>query len=274
MRRCVLAFFLLIVCHPLVAVTAASRLDLDGHFVQGGLVTGRAPTGTRVWFDGQPVRVSGDGVFLVGFGRDFKPLVMLEARFPDGARERRELQIAPREYAVQRIDGLPPKMVTPGPKSLKRIRREARLIKAVRAQDTPETWFARGFVWPLEGRITGVFGSQRILNGEPRRPHFGIDIAAPEGAPVLAPNDGRVALAEADLYFTGGTVMLDHGHGLTSVYSHLGTVEVRVDEQVARGKRIGTVGATGRATGPHLDWRVNWFGERLDPALLAGPMPD
>ena len=157
---------------------------------------------------------------------------------------------------------------------LARIRREGAEIAAVRRRDTAATWFARGFRWPLFGVVTGVYGSQRILNGEPRRPHYGIDIAAPTGTPVGVPAAGLVALAEADLFFTGGTVLIDHGHGLTSVYSHLAEVLVRVGDKVATGDILGTVGATGRVTGPHLDWRVNWFKTRLDPALLAGPMPN
>ena len=143
----------------------------------------------------------------------------------------------------------------------------------MRRRDTDAAWFARGFRWPLVGTVTGVYGSQRILNGEPRRPHYGIDIAAPAGTAVVAPAPGIVALAEPDLFLTGGTVMIDHGHGLTSVYLHLASLSVAEGEQVAQGDALGTVGATGRATGPHLDWRVNWFGTRLDPALLAGPMP-
>ncbi len=163
-------------------------------------------------------------------------------------------------------------MVTPDAKVLKRIRREAKAIGKIRRLDTAETWFADGFVWPVRGPISGVFGSQRILNGEPRCPHYGVDIAAPRGTPVTAPAPGRVALAEADLYFTGGTVMLDHGHGVSSVFSHLDRVSVTVGQVLRRGEALGTVGASGRATGPHLDWRVNWFAERLDPALLVGPM--
>jgi murein DD-endopeptidase MepM/ murein hydrolase activator NlpD len=147
------------------------------------------------------------------------------------------------------------------------------LIAAVRAKDTDRSWFADPFRWPASGRISGVYGSQRILNGEPRRPHFGVDIAAPVGTPVHAPNGGVVALAESDLYYTGGTVMLDHGHGITSVFSHLSSVDVEVGGRVSPGDFIGRIGATGRATGAHLDWRVNWFSERLDPQLLVGPMP-
>ena len=251
----------------------AGELRLDGPLIQGGLVRGATEPGAEVRFQGRRVRVSAEGLFLVGFGRDDEGPFALEVRHPDGAVTRRSLAIARREYPVQRIDGLPPNMVTPSAAELARIRREAARIAEVRARDTGKALFAGGFAWPLAGAVTGVYGSQRILNGEPRRPHYGVDIAAPEGAPVTAPADGVVALAEPDLFFTGGTVMLDHGHGLTSVYSHLSEVAVVRGARVRQGDVIGRVGATGRVTGAHLDWRVNLFATRLDPALIAGPMP-
>ena len=165
-------------------------------------------------------------------------------------------------------------MVTPSKLELERIPREGAWNADVGSRDTDATWFAGGFRWPLVGTSTGVYGSQRILNGEPRRPHYGIDIAAPAASPVTAPAQGVIALAEGDLFFTGGTVMIDHGHGLTSVYSHLASLSVAVGERVATGDKLGTVGATGRVTGPHLDWRVNRFKTRLAPAMLAGPMSE
>jgi murein DD-endopeptidase MepM/ murein hydrolase activator NlpD len=252
---------------------AAGDVELSGDFTQGGLVIGQVAPGTEVRFLDRRVRVSPDGLFVIGFGRDFAATARLKLRHGDGVEEVRELAIRQRRYQVQRIDGLPPKMVTPSAKALRRIRREAALIRAVRATDTGRTWFRDGFAWPAIGPISGVFGSQRVLNGEPRRPHYGVDIAAPAGTIVRAPAPGRVALAEPDLYFTGGTVMVDHGHGLTSVYSHLASVTVEVGRSLARGDPLGTIGATGRVTGPHLDWRLNWFDQRLDPALLVGPMP-
>ncbi len=252
---------------------AAGTLELEGQFIQGGLVLGRTDPGAEIRLDGRVLRVSPEGRFALGFGRDHGPEATVEARFPDGSREVRRLAVASRSYRVQRIDGLPPKMVTPDPAVLARIRREGALIAAVRRRDSPETWFAGPWAWPARGPISGVYGSRRILNGKPRRPHYGLDIAAPAGAPVVAPTDAVVALAEPDLYYTGGTVMLDHGHGVTSVYSHMSTVAVRAGQRVRRGDVIGTVGSTGRVTGPHLDWRVNWFKERLDPALLVGPPP-
>ncbi len=267
-RRYLLAAVLLWHTPPL----AAHELRLEGPLIQGGLVIGATEPDAEVRIDGRRVRVSAEGLFLIGFGRDEKGPVVQELRHADGGVTTRRLVIGPREYRLQRIDGLPAKMVTPDAESLARIQREGALIAAVRAKDNPEPLFAGGFVWPARGPISGVYGSQRILNGEPRRPHFGVDVAAPEGAPVTAPADGIVALAEGDLYYTGGTVMLDHGHGLTSVYSHMSAVAVTLGQRVAQGDIIGRVGATGRVTGAHLDWRVNLFKTRLDPALLVGPM--
>ena len=256
-----------------VAPLGAKELRLEGDFLQGGLVYGATEPGTRITLDGRAVRVSPAGRFIVGFGRDAPATAHLELTRPGGWHERHHLEIAKRQYKVQRIDGLPAKMVTPPKRVLARIRAENARIAAARAVDRPENWYESGFIWPVIGPISGVFGSQRILNGKPRRPHYGVDVAAPAGSPVVAPASGLVVIAEADMYYTGGTVLIDHGHGLTSVYSHLKEVRVRVGDRLRQGDPIGSVGATGRVTGAHLDWRLNWFDQRLDPALLVPPMP-
>lgn len=258
----------------LIAVPArASDIDLDGHFVQGGLVTGKAPPGSHVTFEGRAMRVAPDGTFLIGFGRDAPAEAKLEVRFPDGRKEVRTLAVAPRQYDIQRIDGLPERQVTPSPEDLQRIKEDIALVAKARAIDSPEPFFASGFVWPVIGPISGVYGSQRILNGQPRQPHFGVDIAAAAGTPVVAAAPGFVSLAHPDMFFTGKTVIIDHGHGLSTAYSHLASIAVADGEQVAQGQVIGTLGGTGRVTAPHLDWRVNLFDIRLDPALLVPPMP-
>ena len=251
---------------------AAQDVSLSGDFRQGGLIRGQAPAGSEVRFLGRVLRQSPDGRFVFGVHRDFPANATLSIRRPDGRVVSQTVAIAPRRYAVQRIDGLPGKMVTPSRKALKRIRADVAAVKQARAADSALPDWQNGFDWPLVGVITGVYGSQRILNGEPRRPHYGIDIAAPAGTPVRAPAAGIVTLAQ-DLYFTGGTLILDHGHGLNSTYSHLLTLAVAAGEPVTRGQVIGTVGSTGRSTGAHLDWRINWFDQRLDPAVIAGPMP-
>jgi len=251
----------------------ANGLALDGNLIQGGLTLGTAPPGTQLRLNDRIVRVAEDGAFVFGFGREAPEYSTLHVRYPDGTVETRQLEVKSRKYETQRINGLPSRMVTPSEEALKRIRRENSWISDVRRLDTDRPYYRTGFVWPAIGPVSGVYGSQRILNGEPRRPHYGLDIAAGRGAPVFSPADGVIALAKKDLYFTGGTVMIDHGYGITSVMSHLESVSVVVGQSVRQGDVIGTVGATGRATGPHLDWRVNWFEIRLDPALLLPNMP-
>jgi murein DD-endopeptidase MepM/ murein hydrolase activator NlpD len=251
----------------------AEPLRLDGKATIGGLMLGKTEAGATVEQDGAPVRVARDGSFVIGFGYDSGPESVVTVSLPDGRRVVREIVVTPREFAVQRIDGLPKRMVTPDAEALRRIRADQAAVAAARAQDTDVPWFRDGFDWPAKGRISGVYGSRRILNGQPRQPHYGIDIAAPRGSPVVSPAPGRVVLAHPDMYFTGKTLIIDHGHGLSSAMLHLDSLAVKEGDQVARGQPVGTVGSTGRSTGPHLDWRVNLFGKRLDPALLAGEMP-
>ena len=229
---------------------------------QGGLAQGRAVPGSRVTLDGKPVKVSPDGRFIIGFARDAAPTARLVVNG-----ETRELQIAQREWDIQRLNGLPPAMVSPNAQQLARIQAEQKRINAARASDAEMPYFAEPFAWPARARISGVYGSQRILNGEPRAPHLGLDIASPTGTPCTAMGGGRVALAE-NLYFTGNTIILQHGHGLTSLYAHLSEMDVAEGTMVRQGQRIGATGATGRVTGPHLHLGVSWFSTALDPRPL------
>ena len=258
---------LLLLLWPLVSLSAG-RLTLEGPLVQGGLVEGRVQAGATLTFEGRAVRVSEDGVFLIGFGRNSPPKVSLAVTFADGSKQTRTLKIKQRKYQIQRIDGLPSKMVTPSEKDLERIYGEIAQIKKTRSRDDARTDFLTGFIWPTVGRISGVYGSQRILNGEPRQPHFGVDVAVPTGTPVLAPADGIVSLAHSDMYYTGGTLVLDHGHGLSSSYFHLSRILVKQSQRVRQGDVIAEVGATGRVTGAHLHWSLNLFERPLDPQLL------
>ncbi len=258
--------FLLLLLIPNTSI--ANELVLKGNFIQGGLVFGNVIPGSTVVFENRKVRVSDAGRFVFGFGRDFKDKAVLMVTYPDGREDVREISIAKREYKTERLSGLPPSKVTPSQKFLDRIRRENGEIARIRAIDTEDEWYLSGWIWPAEGRVSGVYGSQRILNDIPKRPHYGLDVAAPSGTDVVASTDGLVRMAEPDLFYTGGTVMIDHGHGLVSVYSHLSKLNVRVGRFVKQGTKIGEVGSTGRSTGPHLDWRLNWFKERLDPELL------
>lgn len=267
----VLAVLIAVPVAPAGAADAVP-LSFEGKFIQGGLVIGRAPDGSRITLDGKEIKQRADGRFLIGFGRDAKPEAVLQVRHGD-ALVTRSLAVKKRRYEIQRIDGLPPRMVTPPKEVLARIRADIQLIRGARLKDTDEPLFDTGFVWPVEGPISGVYGSQRVLNGKPRRPHFGIDIAVPEGTPVRAAAAGIVRVASPDMYYTGGTILIDHGFGLNTAYSHMARVDVKPGQRVAKGEMIGTVGSTGRSTGAHLDWRVNLFLTRLDPALLVPPMP-
>jgi murein DD-endopeptidase MepM/ murein hydrolase activator NlpD len=259
----------------LFAVAPAAAIDLNGPLTQGGLIIGTAAPGTAVAFDGRTLRVDPQtGTFVFGIGRDHGLEAKLTITHPDGRVERQALAVAPRQWQIERIDGLPPRKVTPSEEDLKRIRREGALINAARARDSAAMEFAQGFILPATGRLSGRYGSQRILNGEPRRPHLGLDIAGSVGTPVHAAAAGEIVLAEADLFYTGGTVAIDHGHGLTTIYSHLASVGVAVGDRVAQDAPIGTLGATGRVTGPHLDWRINWFNVRLDPELVLSKSND
>lgn len=251
---------------------AAQSISLTGPLQQGGLVVGKAPPGTELYFEGERVRVSADGDFLVGFGRDAASEAGLDVVYPDGVRERRVLHVAKRDYDIQRIDGLPPSKVTPSAEDLTRIRAENALVAKARARDDARTDYLSGFMWPARGRISGVYGSQRILNGEPRRPHFGVDVAGPVGTPVVAPAPGIVTLVHPDMFFSGGTLIIDHGHGLSSSFLHLSRAVVSEGARVEQGQKIAEIGATGRVSGPHLDWRMNLRGVRIDPQLLVRPI--
>ncbi|MEM7054649.1 MAG: M23 family metallopeptidase [Pseudomonadota bacterium] len=244
---------------------------LKGQEVQGGLLIGQAPAESTVTLDGEPLMRSSDGYFLVGFSRDETAAreLVIEA---GGQRWSRRLAPAEREFNIQRIDGLPPSKVTPAAESIARIQAEAAQTRAAREQRDDRTDFNNGFIWPVTGPITGVYGSQRILNGEERNPHWGIDIAAPTGTPVLAPAGGIVTLVHEDMFFSGGTLLLDHGLGLSSAFLHLDRILVEDGQRVEQGDVIAEVGATGRVTGAHLDWRMNLGSVRVDPQLLVPPL--
>lgn len=259
------AVIILILCWS----TPVRALELNGHVMQGGFVIGQAKAlAAEVFLDGTMLEKTADGYFIFGFGRDAPDRAALEVRYPDGHIYKKILDVKPREYDIQRIDGLSSKMVSPPEDVWERIASDRTLVANARAHKTKEAYFLGGFVRPAEGPVSGVYGSQRILNGTPKQPHYGIDYAAAEGALVTAPAGGVVRLSHPDMYYTGGTVILDHGYGLTSTLMHMSAIDVTEGQVVAQGERIGAVGATGRATGPHLDWRMNWRDRRIDPALV------
>ena len=252
---------------------AATDLTLSSEPLQGGLVQGSTAPGAVVTLDGEKVPVAKSGLFVLGFGRDARPTASLVARLPGGKIERRQLAVKQRKYRIQRIDGLPGRKVSPTKKDMKRIAAERKQLRAARRVMSADPRFTSGFMWPVTGRLSGIYGSQRILNGKKRRPHFGVDIAAPQGTPIVAASDGRVVLVHQDMFFTGKTVVIDHGLGIGTLYIHMDAIEVKKGAHVRRGQRIGRVGMTGRATGPHLHWGLTWRGLSLDPALMVGSMP-
>ena len=247
-------------------------LQLPEHVQQGQLVIGHAPRGAKLEFAGRRLRVGDDGVFVFGLDRDAPPQVTLNVRYSDGKAHKVALKVAKREYHIERVEGLPQKTVTPDPETAKRIEREQARVAEARKHDDARQDFLAGFAMPVDGaRISGVYGSQRVDNGTPKAPHMGLDMAVPEGTPVHAPAAGVVSFVDKDLVLTGGTVLIDHGYGLSSAFAHMSRVDVKVGEHIQRGQVIGASGMTGRATGPHVHWGFNWFDVRLDPALLPKP---
>ena len=249
---------------------------LAGNAIQGGMLRGHTLPSATVTFADITVPVLPDGAFLLGLGRDMPRSNELTVTTDETCVL--QVAVAAREYRLQEITGVPQQTVTPSEEHLERIRAERAKVRTAKAQrlalDDGFRAVRDGFAWPVTGRISGVYGSQRIYNGTPGTPHYGVDVARPTGTPVTAPAAGRVTLAEPDLFYSGGTVILDHGYGLSSSFLHLSEVSVSVGDQLARGDLIGAIGATGRATGPHLDWRMSWFNQRIDPQLLVPPMPD
>lgn len=247
--------------------------ELEGDFQPGGLLWGRVSPDTALEFNGVDVPVLEDGTFLLGLGRDAPATVELKI----GGANACTIDIESRQYRISRVEGVPQRTVTPPAEELARIRAERERVRAAKATRVQRKDFLdavkAGLDWPAIGRISGVYGSQRFYNGKPGNPHYGVDVAQPKGTPVLSPGPGVITLAEPDLFYSGGTVILDHGYGLNSSFLHMSRIDVSVGDEVKAGDPIGAIGATGRATGPHLDWRMSWFNQRIDPQLLVPPMP-
>ena len=244
----------------------ATRLPASAS--QGAMVIGNTHPAAIVEYAGRTLRVTPYGSFVFGIGRDATGEAVLRIKQPATGWIEHRIAITARDWPIERIYGVPPATVDPPKAIADRIEREQARVVAARERDDPRTGFAQRFAWPVEGRISGRFGNQRVYNGTPKSPHSGMDIAAPTGTPVKAPADGVVSFADAGLYLTGGTVVLDHGHGISSNFLHLSRIDVRPGDVVRQGEVIGAVGATGRATGPHLHWGMNWFDVRIDPLLV------
>ena len=235
--------------------------EFQGKFIQGHYIIGKTNPGTKILIDKREVKVSQGGYFAFGIDKDRKFDVVIT----EGGKKIIK-KVQKRKYKIQKIDGLPKKKVTPPEEFYERIKKENQLIAKARAIDSDLSFFKDKFIVPVDNAIiTGVYGSQRILNGIPKWPHYGLDFAQKKGTPIKAMNNGIVTLAEEDLFYTGATLIFDHGHGISTLYMHLDELFVNVGDHVKKGDIIGTVGSSGRATGPHLDIRLNWYGTRLDP---------
>ena len=247
--------------------THLNAVEFKGKFIQGHYIVGITDPSSKIIIDKKNVKVSKDGYFVFGIDRDRK-FDLTITKINNGKKEKIIKKVLKRKYNIQRIDGLEESKVTPPESVYKRIKKENNKIGEARAINSDLPFFKNKFIMPVEGIISGVYGSQRILNGKPRWPHYGIDIAAKKGTMIKSSGSGVVTMAEDDLYYTGGTIIMDHGHGISTIYSHLETVLVSVGDKINKGDLIGTVGSTGRSTGPHLDFRVNWFQTRLDPMSI------
>ena len=244
--------------------TQLNAIEFKGKFLQGHYIIGITDPSAEIIIDKKKIKVSKDGYFVFGIGRDRK-FDLTITQFIDGEKKKIIKKILKRKYNIQKIDGLEESKVTPPESVYKRIKEENNKIGEARAINSDLPFFKNQFIMPVKGIISGVYGSQRILNGKPKWPHYGIDIAAKKGTKIQASSTGLVTMAEPDLYYTGGTIIMDHGHGISTIYSHLESINVKVGDEVLQGDIIGTVGSTGRSTGPHLDFRINWFQTRLDP---------
>jgi len=239
-------------------------VEFKGKFIQGHFIIGQTEPNSKIMIDKKEIKVSKDGFFVFGIDRDRKFDILI-TKISNEKKEKIVKKVFKRKYKIQKIDGLPENKVTPPEEVYKRIKKENNAIGEARAINSDLNYFKNKFIMPLDGIITGVYGSQRILNGKPKWPHYGIDIAAKQGTHIKSSANGIVTMAEDDLYYTGGTVIMDHGHGISTIYSHLENVLVSVGDKINQGDIVGTVGSTGRSTGPHLDFRINWFQTRLDP---------
>ena len=243
-------------------------VEFQGKFIQGHFILGKTHPDSKIWIDKKKVKITEDGYFVFGIGRDRKYDITIVKEY-EGNKERIVKKFLKRKYKIQRIDGLEEKKVTPPKEVYERIKRENKIIGDARSVESDLTFFKKKFINPLDKAIlTGVYGSQRILNGKPKWPHYGIDFAAKEGTKIKAMLDGTATMVEPDLFYTGGTLIFDHGHGISTLYMHMNEIFVEKGDIIKKGDIIGTVGSSGRSTGPHLDVRLNWFGTRLDPATV------
>jgi murein DD-endopeptidase MepM/ murein hydrolase activator NlpD len=267
--RLLITLFGLIVA---ININASDKPQFIGSFIQGGLVLGQLDEGETVSYQGKLLKLNNKRQFLLGFGRNQPSTAEIIVHQISGDKNF-VVNVASRDYAIQKIEGVPQKTVTPPKQDLDRIKQDATLVRQARRLRSDRDDFTAGFIQPAQGMITGVYGSQRFYNGVPKSPHYGIDYAAPTGTAVYAPAAGIVTLVHDDMFYSGGTLILDHGHGLSSTFLHLSEILVKSGQRVPAGTLIAKIGASGRATGPHLDWRMNWLDQRIDPQLVLETLP-
>ena len=269
-------FFFLIIffCNTQVsyAKVYSDFLDLEGSFMQGGLLFGKTKPKNKVFFNDNNIFVNQEGDFDLAIGRDHKLENLITVQGLE-KKEVHKIKISKRKYKIQRIDGLPKNKVTPSEEEMRRIKKESKKIIKSKNVFINQTLYKSGFIWPVKGIVTGEYGNQRILNGKPRRPHYGLDIAAPSGTKIVSPSDAEVVLTLEDSFFNGKMIILNHGLGLNSIYSHLKNIHVKEGDKIKKGSVIAEVGSTGRSTGPHLDWRINVYSKAVDPQLLLLNQP-
>ncbi len=249
------------------------HINLSGEIKQGGLVVGKAQPGSTVTLNGNKLMVSSQGHYTFGFSRDDQQTYQLVVIDKNGDRAEKTLTPEKRSYNIQRIEGIKKSIMQPNPEAIARAKQDSKQVKQARQVASSLEYFAQGFIAPMQGIVTGVYGSQRVYNGVPKSPHFGIDYAGDKGDPVKAPASGTVTMWVPDMFYSGGTMIIDHGHGISSTFLHLSDAYVKKGDSVEQGQVVAAVGASGRATGPHLDWRINWFGVRIDPALVLKLKP-
>lgn len=258
----------------LFTVNAAAQIQLMGKMEQGALIRATVEPGTQVYLNGKTLKVTPEGALVFGFSRKAELKQELKLVYLDGLTQIKPLSIKAKEYKIDRVNGISKKIMKPDPKAQERSAKDSRQVKAARSQFSELESFTQDFIWPLTGRISGVYGSQRVYNGKPGNPHYGVDVAAKTGTVVVAPADGVISLSVADMFYSGGTIILDHGYGVSSSFLHLSKLYVEDGEVIKQGQAIAEVGATGRVTGPHLDWRVNWYQMRLDPVTIVPNMAE
>jgi len=264
---------ILILPFALLFAVELHAISFEGEFKQGGLLIGQVQEGQTVSYQGKTLNLTTNNQFLLGLGRNAPAITSITINSQDQEPETITLEIAARQYNIQKIEGVPSKTVTPPASDLQRIKQDASMVRESRKLVSNKQDFLKGFIKPANGPVTGVYGSQRFYNGVPKSPHYGIDYAAPTGTAVIAPADGVVTFAHNDLFYSGGTLIIDHGHGLSSTFLHLSEILGKPDQQITLGMEIAKIGATGRATGPHLDWRMNWLDQRIDPDLVLKVLP-